>query len=747
MKYFTKLVFSFLLFSLFSIAVKTQPIFPDAGEVFRDDVVARVDIFIHPDTLNWIYQNVESDIEWRADFVFNNGTVHDTIEEIGFRLRGNTSRYSAKKSFKVSFNTYESGRKYYGLEKMNLNGEHNDPTVARAKIGWDLFREAGIPAPRANHVKVYINNNYYGLYANVEHIDEEFADSRFDNQNGNLYKCLWPADLNYLGQNPDLYKFQSGDRRAYDLKTNKAADDYSDLAHFIDVLNNTPINDLACELEKVFNVQDYLKVAATDIFIANWDGYIYNKNNFYLYRNTKTGKFEYIPYDVDNTFGIDWFGINWATRDIYNWEHSSEYRPLFERLMEVPKYRDWYSYFLNEIAEIMHPDHFFDRLDQLRDQLYPHITDDPFYPLDYGYSPQDFLSAYATGTGAHVPFGLKDYTSTRINAINQQIQLNNISPIIQYLDVSHSGAGSSMGVMATVLDDQENVSVELIYNFNFSGWETTAMTEGENHVFEAELTIPSGESTLQYQVKATDISGFTTLYPCDPVEISFGAGQSYQIYINELLASNQNGITDEYGEYEDWAEIYNAGDEPVWLGDKYLTDNLDNPDKWQFPDYTIQPKEFLIIWCDDDPNQGIFHTTFKLAKEGEELAIFDNETTGYAQIDAVIFGAQQTDVSYGRSEDAGGEWIFFEDPTPGASNGTSSLIGESIIPEGFIAYPNPTDSDLLFFNKTISFRITDLAGRILDEKADVAFYGTERLSPGIYFIKTSDGEVFKIIKQ
>lgn len=48
------------------------------------------------------------------------------------------------------------------------------------------------------------------------------------------------------------------------------------------------------------------------IFCDDWDGYIYNKNNFYLYHNTLTGKIEYLPYDVDNTFGIDWFGIDWS---------------------------------------------------------------------------------------------------------------------------------------------------------------------------------------------------------------------------------------------------------------------------------------------------------------------------------------------------------------------------------------------------------------------------------------------------
>jgi len=129
------------------------------------------------------------------------------------------------------------------------------------------------------------------------------------------------------------------------------------------------------------------------------------------------------------------------------------------------------------------------------------------------------------------------------------------------------------------------------------------------------------------------------------------------------------------------------------------------------------------------------------------LAIFDNEATGFAQIDAVVFGVQQSDISYGRSEDAGGEWIFFEDPTPGASNSTSSLIDGPFVSGEFFAYPNPSDRGLLFFNKTISFSIADITGRVLDKQSDVAYYITEKLSPGIYIIKTTDGEVFKIIKQ
>jgi spore coat protein CotH len=296
----------FLILFISSTLLAQNP-FPEDGPVFKDDVVPKIEIIIPEDSLNIMLApgNEESNYHWHATFKFDNGEISETVENIGFRLRGNTSRFAAKKSVKVSFNTYEPGRKWYGLEKLNINGEHNDPSVSRSKICWDMLREMGVPASRSNHVELYINGNYVGLFINVEHIDEEFVQLRFGNNDGNLYKCLYPADLNYKGDDPDLYKEEFWGRRAYDLRTNVEQDDYTDIAHFIDVLNNTPIADLPCELEKVFNVNTYLKVIAFDILSGNWDGPIYNQNNFYLYKNEATGKFEYIPYDLDNTIGID----------------------------------------------------------------------------------------------------------------------------------------------------------------------------------------------------------------------------------------------------------------------------------------------------------------------------------------------------------------------------------------------------------------------------------------------------------
>jgi len=139
MKHYITLI-SFLF--LFTLQLLAQTIFPENGELYVDTTVPRIDITVHPDTLAWLYEwdNLESDIEYTAAFVFDNGHVRDSIYPVGFRLRGNTSRYSQKKSFKVSFNRFTSGGKYYGVEKLNLNGEHNDPSVIRACTStWNIL--------------------------------------------------------------------------------------------------------------------------------------------------------------------------------------------------------------------------------------------------------------------------------------------------------------------------------------------------------------------------------------------------------------------------------------------------------------------------------------------------------------------------------------------------------------------------------------------------------------------------------
>lgn len=232
----------------------------DSWKLYDDSHLPRIDITIDPVLLQWIMDHRQSDSEHVAVFRFRNSWIDETVDSIGFRLRGNTSRDSQKKSFKVSFNTFFSGREFHGVDKLNLNGEHNDPSIIRSKLCFDLYGDLGMRASRANHVELYINGAYRGLYISVEHVDDEFLQKNFSDDSGNLWKCLYPADLVYLGSSPELYRLVNSDGRpAYELKTNEELSDFSNLARFIDVLNNTPLAGLPDSLEQILDVPSALK--------------------------------------------------------------------------------------------------------------------------------------------------------------------------------------------------------------------------------------------------------------------------------------------------------------------------------------------------------------------------------------------------------------------------------------------------------------------------------------------------------
>jgi hypothetical protein len=162
----------------------------------------------------------------------------------------------------------------------------------------------------------------------------------------------------------------------------------------------------------------------------------------------------------------------------------------------------------------------------------------------------------------------------------------------------------------------------------------------------------------------------------------FGVQASPQLRINEILAINSSHAHDtDFGEFADFVELYNGSDHTVKLKGFTISDNPNNVSKWQFPDHTLQPGQYLLLWADGMnkvPGDTAFcnyrntivnvkemHLNFKLSGDGEYLGIFDSEKK---LIDEVYFGVQQTDITFGRNESNPTEWNFFGDPTPGSRN-------------------------------------------------------------------------------
>ncbi|MFY0599240.1 MAG: CotH kinase family protein [Cyclobacteriaceae bacterium] len=405
---------SIILFLIPFISI-AQLVQIDKSEIYDDTDLPRIDITIAATDLDFILNpdNAQSNEEFSATFNFDSDQLTATEENIGFRLRGNTSRSSEKKSFKVSFNSFEKGRDLKGFEKLNLNGEHNDPTMIRSKLCWDIMNDLGVPSSESNHVELYINGEYYGLYSNIEHIDEEFIERRFDNKDGNLYKCLWPADLKYKGSNSDDYKEEFSGRRAYELKINEDLDDYTGLANFISVLNQTPVSEFEEEIEKVFDVNSYLKALAVEVLVAHWDNHGINQNNFYLYDNPADGKFYYIPFDLDNTLGIDFFNEDWAEWDIYKWYNDQ--RPLPRKILQISKYREEFTRIIDGLLKNQFlPENMNEKIDALKNMIQDAAERDEFRTLDYGFTINEFNTSFSDALNySHTRYGLKAFISRR----------------------------------------------------------------------------------------------------------------------------------------------------------------------------------------------------------------------------------------------------------------------------------------------------------------------------------------------
>lgn len=140
-----------------------------------------------------------------------------------------------------------------------------------------------------------------------------------------------------------------------------------------------------------------------------------------------------------------------------------------------------------------------------------------------------------------------------------------------------------------------------------------------------------------------------------------------QPVINEIMANNETTLADPQGEFDDWVEIHNPGDADLDLSGYYFSDDPEEVTKWQIPQdsgIVIPAGGFVMLWLDDDVEDGAGHLGFRLAAEGDVLIM--TAPDGETLIEGVTLPVQHPDLSYGR--DDGGEFRYLINPTPGLAN-------------------------------------------------------------------------------
>ena len=236
------------------------------------------------------------------------------------------------------------------------------------------------------------------------------------------------------------------------------------------------------------------------------------------------------------------------------------------------------------------------------------------------------------------------------------------------------------------------------------------------------------------------------------------------LVINEFLALNGNCCTDNQGDNDDYIELFNYGNEEVNIGGLYITDDMGNQSSYyQIPDgdnsTIIQPGDRLLLWADNESEQGPLHLGFKLNGTGEHLALYTVD--GDSLIDEISFGTQDIDISYGRYPDGGDNWGFM-DPTPNEPNSETLTIGQSSLsPKTFTLhqnYPNPFNPATtlqydLPEDEFVSIIIYDMLGNVINNLVNdnqnsgyksVQWNATnnqgQQVSAGVYLYSIEAGE-------
>jgi hypothetical protein len=284
------------------VEVDAGPSYADGDWLFEEDRLLRVEIQMPSagwDLLRFQTRNIlnilgETCGEAPAPKVFTYFSATVTIEgetfsDVGVRKKGFLgSLNSDKPSLKLKMHEFVPGQTMSGLKRFTLNNSVQDPSFVNQCLGYNLFRAAGVPAPRCNFASVAVNGQELGVYVHVESVKKPFLRNHFGNDTGNLYEGT-------------LSDFRDGWTGTFEKKTNELVDDQSDLAELSAALELDG-DAMRTALEPLVDLELFMKFWAVESLVAHWDGYAGNSNNYFIYDDPATDQIAFMPWGADQLF-------------------------------------------------------------------------------------------------------------------------------------------------------------------------------------------------------------------------------------------------------------------------------------------------------------------------------------------------------------------------------------------------------------------------------------------------------------
>jgi hypothetical protein len=477
---------------------------------------------------------------------------------------------------------------------------------------------------------VYINGEYWGILNVREKINEHYGAS------------------NYSLDSDEIDMLEKEDYFKYGVVINGSGEHYEDLVNFMDWYDLS-IQENFDYVATQMDVEEFLNYYLADIYFQNED---WPQNNIKYWRpQVEGGKWRWILFDTDFGWGLypkSGNSLWWATR-------GASADKVINSLLENEGFK---NEFIQRLASHMnttfHPETvtpIFDSIKGIIEAEMPRHRAKWTDPTEQNFN-------------WDVNHVMPNFTRTRPDSIRLFTMWKfGISGLYQLsASVSDPNQGWIQAAGVDLPDNFtglyfKNIPLRLVAvpesGYSFSHW------EGAN----------SSTSTSIFLDEASDQVIRAVFRPDTPAE---------KVYINEVCASNSANHADEFGQYNDWIEVYNDNDHDVDLSGWFITDTDGYEKMYQFPrgrsgETTVKAKQYGIIWCDGQSSQGAMHTDFKLDSDGETLFLIQKIEGTPNIVDSVSFGAQYSDITFARNP-VQDRWDYLE-PTPGEANRLSMPRG------------------------------------------------------------------------
>lgn len=609
-----------------------------------------------------------------------------TLQQVGVRFRGLTSyqRANRKKSFDIDLEWKIDGQDLNGYNSIKLNNGFEDESSMREVLYNNLSRK-NIASAKANFVRLIINGEDFGVYANVQKLNKDHAKEWFLDNEATRWRAEKPAGatggtpgvggggfggifgagrstLNDLGEKGTAYT------NDYTLKHSNVADPWQDLANAAHTMGVVSQEYLIEELSQYMDIDAALWFVASENIFMDDDGYI-NKGgmDYYVYYDVATGRIVPIEYDGNSAFHAA-FNATWVPL----YKLSDANFPLISKLLNIPQLRQRYlAHYRTIIEESLNPAVSLAKLEQYKALIGPAL------------SANNIVRQYTYAQHQTAVESLKSTINTRYQTLQAHADVK--APVITISNVVDSVGGrastrpsdtQAVDITATVSIAEGVSAVNLYYGTGLmGGFKKLVMSAGSNGQYKAQIPPQAKASFVRYYIEAVANNAAKSVaynpkgaeHDVYIYQVLAGAPAGSPVVINEVMASNSKTAKDEAGDYGDWIELFNNSDQAVSLAGWYLTDEDTNLKRWALPAGTnIPARGTLIVWADEKTITTGLHAAFKLGAGGESVILVKADGTTIA--DQVTFPAVEKDQSYARQPNGSGAWGLTLSPSFNATN-------------------------------------------------------------------------------